>query len=166
MNVLASITKWLSESSCTTADDYTPHRAAIAAVCNIVDTKLAGNAPSIEDFGKYLESSHNLFITCDAIVRATLLRVVRVILMSVTELTDVRRYVSCIEQYKWHWLVSLSLEREPIMDNDEDNDYRRGNGSEGGIVRQDFVFERMQALKVVKIVSCVNMFKILEVFAA
>ncbi len=150
--MLASITKWLSESSCTTADDYTPHRAAIAAVCNIVDSKLAGNAPSIEDFGKYLESSHNLFITCDAIVRATLLRVVRVILMSVTELTDVRRYVSCIEQYKWHWLVSLSLEREPIVDNDEDNDYRRGNGSEGGIVRQDFVFERMQALKVVKIV--------------
>ena len=161
----------LKGSVCTSKLHFESHRAAIREACSHVDSIISSDAIPIESFVAFLKDSHNLFMDTDSMVRATLLRTIRISVdhsskfgsasvptsssgsSSSNKSRDYRRGVAMVEAIvseEWHWLISMSLERQPLMEINEDYSGRGGGNAAIPVVVQDYVFERMQALKLVK----------------
>lgn len=71
----------------------------------------------VDSFRALLRTAHDIFVSCDSILRSVLIRMVRLLLKDNT-------FCSAVVEEEFHWLLSMSLERD-----------------------HEFVQERMQGLK-------------------
>ena len=150
---LRSILDRLTNSACKGPDDYDAHRSAIAEACEIAEQQIEHFFPTLDDFRFFLRGAHDLCSAGDSpLVRTTLLRTIQLVLKAAV-VGDVDQYVKCIDDEDWHWVICLSLERAPLMEKQKHDDRRVERGEKtpaGEVVRQDFVFERMGALKLIR----------------
>jgi len=155
---LVGILNRLRESVCTGPNDYEKHREAIGDACQIADSQFFFSYPSLDDFRQFLQESHDLAtVSASPLVRTTILRTILLVLKAADDSVSVDQYVSAMAEEQWNWIVCMTLERAPLMEKQAGDDRRvdRGGDTFSGdtiVVRQDFVFERMAALKLLRMI--------------
>lgn len=151
-SVLGRVFELLAASKCETQDDWHQHRKEISDALDIANG-LAKAPPSLQEFETFLKEGHDLHVYADSIVKSAMFRIMRLCISPQSNESSPRNcqaFVEAMKAEEWYWLVIASLEREPLQERESDE-----RGGDGEVIRQDFVLERMQALKLIRcIMQC------------
>ena len=150
--MLGRVFELLAASKCETQDDWHQHRKEISDALDIANG-LAKAPPSLQEFETFLKEGHDLHVYADSIVKSAMFRIMRLCISPQSNESSPRNcqaFVEAMKAEEWYWLVIASLEREPLQERESDE-----RGGDGEVIRQDFVLERMQALKLIRcIMQC------------
>ena len=134
-------------------EDWQQHRQVISDALDLA-TGLVKQPPTLAEFETFLRDGHDFHVCADSIVKSAMFRIMRLCLSSQSDdALSKNRYdfVEIMKMEEWYWLIIASLEREPLQERNSDS----GRGGEGEVILQDFVLERMQALKLIRcIMQC------------
>ena len=163
-SVLSSFLSGLQASKCDTPDDYLQHRDVIAKACE-TSNFLKESRPTLPEFELFLQSAHDFHLKSDSVVKSAILRTIRLSMGTLSNgvqgsmalKKEGKSFVDALIKFGWQWLIIQSIEREPLEESDGGYDYRGGDSE---VIRQDFVLERMQALKLVRSIlkNCPDVF--------
>jgi hypothetical protein len=147
--ILQDFVSRLRSSKCVSADDYVNHRDAISKACETANA-LRHTTPTVVELESFLMDAHNFHVESDSVVKSAIFRSIRLCMGVPTNGSklndDGEHRVGVIVKHGWQYLIISSIEREPL----EERDSVDGRGGDGEVIRQDFVLERMQALKLVR----------------
>ena len=121
--------------------------------------------PTLPEFELFLQSAHDFHLKSDSVVKSAILRTIRLSMGTLSNgvqgsmalKKEGKSFVDALIKFGWQWLIIQSIEREPLEESDGGYDYRGGDSE---VIRQDFVLERMQALKLVRSIlkNCPDVF--------
>ena len=117
-------------------------------------TGIVKQPPTLAEFETFLRDGHDFHVCADSIVKSAMFRIMRLCLSSQSDdALSKNRYdfVEIMKMEEWYWLIIASLEREPCRS----AIVIAGEAERGEVILQDFVLERMQALKLIRcIMQC------------